>query len=444
MIKYFESEKKENNVIINYVLNLLLSLYIVLPSYFAIEISKSIPLITASRIILLVIVIGYIIHNNLKISVKVFYNLKYKYLIKLFFSLLILVNMLHMLTDSYAKNEIFSILFEKIVLLWIVVKTINTKKKVEDLLSMLSYVSGIVAIISIIGLITGNNPFYYLTTTKREMLQASFTRLGVVRAEAGFGHPVYYGIYINIMIFISLYLYENKNRKYIFCIILNIIALFLCNSRGAIIPFIILILFKLIKEKNQLGIRLFMGIISILVFLLLMHLISPQVASYIDNTLSSINVFLGEETSIENYGTNAGLQKGINSRTNQLSGILYTLKNKPLMGFGPQALSKGLIKYYVNDKWQTTNTYDVGYVSIFCKYGLIGFLAYLFLYIGIVINIYRKDLKTDKFVQLFRYLFLIYILCMMSASMETKTAWIVLSIAISYINVLKNESMQVK
>lgn len=45
------------------------------------------------------------------------------------------------------------------------------------------------------------------------MLMASTIRMGIMRAEAGFGHPVYYGVYCALMIPIAYFLFESSRKK---------------------------------------------------------------------------------------------------------------------------------------------------------------------------------------------------------------------------------------
>ena len=81
--------------------------------------------------------------------------------------------------------------------------------------------------------ISGINVFYYLTTTSRDMLQASYERLGSLRAESAFGHPVYFAVYLLSMLPFALYFYENTAKKrYLLIGGLNICALFASGTRG--------------------------------------------------------------------------------------------------------------------------------------------------------------------------------------------------------------------
>lgn len=93
-------------------------------------------------------------------------------------------------------NTEFSIIFEQLILVIILLQVIESKQQIKQCMKALACGSAISAIVSIISIICGENLFYYLNTVSRSMLMASTVRMGIVRAEAGFGHPVYYGVSI--------------------------------------------------------------------------------------------------------------------------------------------------------------------------------------------------------------------------------------------------------
>lgn len=59
----------------------------------------------------------------------------------------------------------------------------------------------------------------------------STVRMGIIRAEATFGHPVYYAMYCALIIPLALYMWQNERRMWNGCILgLNIVAAFLTES----------------------------------------------------------------------------------------------------------------------------------------------------------------------------------------------------------------------
>ena len=56
----------------------------------------------------------------------------------------------------------------------------------------------------------------------------STVRMGIIRAEATFGHPVYYAMYCALIIPLALHVWQNEKNAWNSCILgLNVIAAFL-------------------------------------------------------------------------------------------------------------------------------------------------------------------------------------------------------------------------
>lgn len=414
------------------------ALYIIMPSYFALEVSPSLPLLTASRILLLLIIFIYAFNKTGRIGKRIFYDRTISTGIKTYFVLLILTNIMFITATSEAAKGIFVILFEELCLIWIITCVINTRAKLVKCLQILVVTSGVVAILAAIGSFTSLNVFYYLNTVQREMLMASFTRMGLIRAEAGFGHAVYYGAYCAVMIPICMYFIENGqyNRwKYTVCLVLNLVGLFLANSRGSLIAFICVLAFMLITKKQK-ELSNYKGIIAIgIVGVIFVGAINPSVFSFASDIIQSIlNIFSLDSTAIANYGTNVN---GMASRLGQFSGILWTLKESPIWGLGANAHTRGLVSYLTSEgSWVTTNTFDLGYVGIFSQYGLVGSFGYLALFLTLAVNTFKK--KNDDgsgLLKMFRYVFLTYLICLLSISQVQKLLWILVALFICYMNI---------
>jgi hypothetical protein len=421
------------------------ALYIIMPSYFALEISSNAPLLTASRILLLLITFKYAFNKSGRIGKRIFYNRTLSGGIKTYFVLLLLTNIMFISATSEAAKEIFVILFEELCLIWIITCLINTRAKLVKCLQILVYTSGVVAILAAIGSFTSVNIFYYLNTVQREMLMASFSRMGLIRAEAGFGHAVYYGAYCAVMIPICMYFIENgqsKRWKYIVCMLLNLMGLFLANSRGSLVAFICVLAFMLITKKQK-ELSRYKGIIAIgIVAVIFVGTINQSVFSFASDIIQSIlNIFSSDSTTIANYGTN---QDGMASRIGQFSGILWTLQQSPIWGLGPNAQTRGLVSYLSSaGSWVTTNTFDMGYVGIFCQYGVAGSIGYLALFLTLAVNSFKK--KNDDgsgLLKMFRYVFLTYLICLLSISQVQKLLWVLIALFICYLNIIYFEKVK--
>lgn len=192
--------------------------YPILPDYFAIELGGGLPLLKSSRILILLMAVFILIYQRGKIYIDINSLKKTKMLIPLFIYFVgrITANAFYCFNLSAAMNTEFSIIFEQLILVIILLQVIKSKQQIKQCMKALACGSAISAIVSIISIICGKNLFYYLNTVSRSMLMASTVRMGIVRAEAGFGHPVYYGVYCALVIPICYYLYENEKRKFIY------------------------------------------------------------------------------------------------------------------------------------------------------------------------------------------------------------------------------------
>lgn len=419
---------------------LFFSLYLVLPDYFALEISESLPLITASRIILLVWVGGYLIKKKYKISFKLCSNRRIDRAIKIYVIGMIIVNICNFgIAFAPSFKEILSIFLEKYIVVLIISKTITSRQRFIKALKILVYSSGVVAFVTIIGCLLGTNFFYYLTTTKREMLQASFVRLGLLRAEAGFGHAVYYGAYCLLMIVISGYLLrlvkKTYERRLLFCVmIFDIVALLLSNSRGSLVAgLIIATLYLLRNGKKYTASRVEIGLVA-LFGVGILSLASMKIRGFISKIFLSIVAIFDKSIQLANYGANSN---GMKSRFAQLQSFTYVLKNRPLFGFGARVIERQSIKVNWLGNMLPLSTIDMGVVYTVSQYGYIGLIIEIYLcYILLryLIKGYRKDLILEMFLMLI----ITYLIELLTISGIDNVFWVIIGLIVAYANIYKN------
>lgn len=406
-------------------------LYIIMPSYFAIEISSKFPLLTTSRLVLLCWLIFKVIRNKGKFR----FSLKSKSL-RIYFILMVIVELIHFGdSGNYAIKDLIALFMEQFLVFIAITDSINTKAKFLKSLKVLLYSSMAVSVVSLIGFFLKTNLFYLLNTVSREMLMSNNTeigsRLGMIRIEAGFGHAIYYGMYCVVFLFVGMYFYiYEKKTIYLASIILNGIALLLTNSRGCILAFFITLLLTVIINKRRQARRYlkFIAIGAVLAFVGV--LIIPTARNYVYSVALSIVIsFFGSSTELAGYGANVN---GASSRLIQFSGMLWTWKFHPIIGFGPSAHSRLLIKYFNKGLWWTTNTFDVGYVAIVAQFGLIGTIAHIALYYLTLKLSFNKLYKDDPIFGMFRNVFVGYFICMLSVVTMDKLFWVIFSLLYAY------------
>lgn len=446
---------------------LFFALYMIMPSYFAIEISSKLPLFTASRILFIIMGAMLLVRRRrqlvpLKLSQWNFLLTEDRWLrggLFLYFVLLTVCNGVLLLTDTgEALKALFSVIVESYGLIWMLSLILDTREKLEKALAVAVVSSGVVATVVTVGCVLDVNPFYWLNTVEREMLMAGYYRLGLLRAEAGFGHPVYYGAFCAIMIPINMYFIENnenRNKHLLFSgsLGMNLVGLVLSNSRGSLCVFgclAFLVLVIRIREKRFGELcKIYLPIVGIALMILgVVALMSPAglaflrgiVASLI-NTVApgsvSMDIIIDENTVIS-YGKNAS---GGRSRMTQMTGMLWTMKESPLFGLGSNAHKRGLV-FYQNKQgiWSQAQTFDVALVSIVCQYGLVGLAGYISLFGSIFRTTAIKVYRQDSLMHFLGLAFITYLLCLITISSLDKVAWMLITVIVCLCNIIRKES----
>ncbi len=411
-----------------------IGLYLILPDYFAIELSKGFPLMTISRILLALVMLIYMFKNRFRISLTISKNKKIEKVILLYIISMIFINLINLSQTKESVKAIFSLLFENLLLVYILTKVINTKKKLYQTFEILSISSGVVAIVSFISVFIGKNLFYYLYTINRSTLQANTIRMGRLRAEAGFGHPVYYAMYCVIMAVICLSCYiNNKSKKtlYLICFILNVIGLLLSNSRGSFVVLgLIVMLYVTNSNKRSIKQALMLLILGI-IGLLIGCLISDSIRSFLFKILLSLFAIVNKKVSVSGYGENAG---GMSSRIAQLSSLVYVYNNRMLFGFGKRAIARNVVLVLMNGCWLPLQTMDMGIVSVVVQYGYVGLAVEVLLFISILWYLW-KNRKQDQVIKLFFYVFLAYCLGLLTISGMNSLLWFIVGLFVAYVNI---------
>lgn len=303
-----------------------MAFYPVLPDYFAIELGGGLPLLKASRILLLILLLCVCFRNKkIKLIRKPLKAAGLYWPLIIYFAARILANGYYVSSLSAAINTEFTVIVEQLLLLVLICQIIQDQEDVYLCVKTIVDASGIIAVISIINVLIGSNLFYSLNTVSRNVLMVSTVRMGIIRAEATFGHPVYYAMYCALIIPLALYMWQNERRMWNGCILgLNIVAAFLTESRGTIVVLLALLLvFILITDKKTRNKILCAGcVIACLVFLISVTV--PTVSQQFTNIIKSVIIAFGDSgETIENFGGNSST--GLSSRMIQLSGITWML-----------------------------------------------------------------------------------------------------------------------
>lgn len=448
---------------------LFFTLYVFSPSYFALELSDKLPLLTVSRVLLILMGVMLLIRRrneifplrNLKLARWNFCLTEDKFLrtgLLVYFVLLLICDAALLWADAgEAVKAMFSVVAENYALVWMLTLILDTREKLKKALQILVLSSAVVAVIVTIGCVFNCNPFYWLNTVQREMLMSAYYRLGLLRAEAGFGHPVYYGAFCAVITPINMYFIEHGEsrwKKLLFsgCQVMNLVGLVLSNSRGSLCIFALLVVLvaviRIWEKRFAEFLRTYLPIgLAALAILAVVAQLSPAGLAFLKGIVNSmINAIapntvsmdiIVDENTLISYGENVG---GAHSRKAQLTGILWTMQRNPLVGLGSNAHMRGLVSYqYKPGIWSVADTFDVALVAIICQYGILGFIGYTALFGSVFKTTAIKQYRQDPLMQFLGLAFVSFMLCLITISSLDKVSWVLFAVIICLCNILRRK-----
>lgn len=447
---------------------LFFALYTVMPSYCAVELHSAIPLITVSRGVLVLLGLMTLLRSRKELgswrgwNFTVTENRMLRWGLLIYFVLLLISDIALFPADkSESIKAIFLLLTEEYMLVWLLSLAIDTRKKLETALAALSVATGVVGVLAVVGTLIEFNPFHLLNTVQRDMLMTEYYRLGALRAEAGFGHPVFYGAFCVVMTPIIMYFVEFSPKRWqrlIFAISLsfNLSGLFLSNSRGSqlviVILMLIIVLVRIMRRRMKAFLKTYIPVLLVTGVILAVTLASmPHGEYFLAMTVYSLwnEMFPGSMIAMPTaptdptgtvpvYGENPS---GTRSRLVQLTGVWRTLKERPVFGYGSNANSRGLIYYqFVEGQWWPGGSFDMGLVSVICQYGIVGLLGYGAMYASVFLTTARQKYRNDELMHALGLAFVAYMGCMFVISSLGKMLWVLIGAIVCLVNIMDREA----
>mgnify|MGYP000152610115 FL=1 len=412
-----------------------MAFYPILPDYFSIELGGGLPLLKASRILLLILLLCVCFRNKkIKLIRKPLKATGLYWPLIIYFAARILANGYYVSRLSAAINTEFTVIVEQLLLVVLICQAVQSQEDVYLCVKTIVDASGIIAIISIINILIGSNLFYSLNTVSRNVLMVSMVRMGIIRAEATFGHPVYYAMYCALIIPLALYIWQNERKRWNGCVLgLNIAAAFLTESRGTIVVLLALLLvFILITDKKTRNKILGAGCaLACLAFLISVTV--PTVSQQFTNIIKSVIIAFGDSgETIENFGTNSST--GLSSRVVQLSGITWMLMHNAMFGLGASCHTRGELSYRISGIWQVRDTIDNGFVGYFVEEGLLGGIACFSLFYSLLKSSWKRaTFKNSRNMNNSFFLcFVSYVAVMLSVADVSQLLWVIIALYITY------------
>ncbi len=430
-------------------------LFLILPEFLGIELSASLPLITAARILILILLgvtLALVVKNK---SFRILSDKKIWLVAGVYFVLRTASNLYYVTTYSSAVNNIFKMIAEEIVLFVLIPVFLETEEDRSSALKAVVYGCGVISAFGIAESLTGFRIADYLYTVEREMLNDHYIRLGILRATVTFGLSNFFAFYLTLMAPLIFFFWKTTGQKrYMLIALLNFFALMFTGCRGNILVyFFLLAVYPFVMGKKDERLMYFkrLGVCCCIVVMLILiqRAVSPKLKYYYDGTAKSLlnvvgfdfDLSEGAPEGVNGYGTNE--KTGTASRLAQFSGIGYVMSIDPLFGLGAGAQNRQEIKYYWNGKWINSGTYDVGYVAAVCDEGIIGATGYMFLYIGMplfyAVELYReKDEKKKMYLKTFLLVNVLYLICLLFAANRMPMYFFLNAIGLSFWASFKN------
>lgn len=213
---------------------------------------------------------------------------------------------------------------------------------------------------------------------------------GGVRVDGTLGNASYFGGYVMIMIFLSLFLLARDNKSwwkwvYMIAIVFDSVILYHSATRGALLGLIGGILLStglvVFLGKDR---PIFKRISLVILFLVL--IISGFVYLYRDNSFVQKHAPLARLTSINTNSADA------QARFMVWEMAWQGFKEKPIFGWGQEGFNFVFNKYYNPNMYNRESWFDRTHNVVFdwlIAGGLLGFLAYFYLVVLFFVSIWK-------------------------------------------------------
>ena len=439
----------------------------ILPEQFSIKLHDSIPLLTATRILIL-IAMGFWLYDKWK---RKDFRMPKSLILFLIANLIISIVNLRYGTDDIKR--MFLLIFERVFLMVMIMDMIQDRKEFYCYIDFAIMGSAVLAIIGIVQTVFDYDISSVLHLTETVTSIQLSKRMGLVRAFGTY-NAISYGCYCAFMALLILYrLYNTKSIWHSIAFALNFVALICTFTRSAWLCLAGVAVIVLLVYRTTLLRRLLPSGAIALALLVLLCCFQPKLFSaFVETGKSSINTVLGiipdsiislfvpeqtDDPSLdlddpddpdssdldtlrpgfelnEEFGLNAS--DPAYSRNAQWTAVEYMAQEGQLLfGYGYNALLRGRIYFYFDRwaaQWQPTTFLDVGLVALIAESGLIGMISLFGLLGYLVVCAFRKIIKQKgefNFYHLILFVVPLYLLLNILASfLYASVLWIIIGL----------------
>lgn len=444
----------------------------VLPEHFALEIHDKLPLVSAVRI-LIMIVLAFWLYDKWK-------NKKWSFPVSIlgYLGVNLLVSFVNFRYGVGEINRIFLFVFERVLLVIMVADLIRDRAEFERCMDFMILSCVAVSIIGMIQTVFDYDIASVLYLNDRMPYTVLTQRMGMTRAYATF-NAITYGCYCAVMALVIYYRLEKTGKWwYSVAFAMNAAALVCTFSRSAWLC-IAGIFFLILLVRRMKFVRRILPSAGIFVLVCaLLCVMQPKIWGGLTETAkSSANTILaalpdsfdsringlfddgGENSSnkeekpakpqfelSEDFGLNDDDPTW--SRMVEWTALDYMVQEGQLLfGYGYNAYPRGMLHYYYPQfgGWTKATTLDVGLLALITESGLVGFLS-MFALLGFFLweSFRRRDRSHNfDFYKLTIYMVPLYLLLnFLAAFLQVGTMWLYFALFYAYRNLDKNNRLE--
>lgn len=401
----------------------------ILPDRFAIEFSKSLPLLTFSRILILLLIFYWVCFCNGKLRMP-------KSLLA-YACVNLLVSVINLRFGMGEVNRFVIVLMEQVLLVIAVAQLIQTREEFERCIDFMIMGCTALAVIGVMQTALNYDISTVLNITESRTDFLLSDRMGMTRAS-GTTNAINYGCYCAFMCLPILYRLEQTGKqRYAVAFLMNFVALLCTMSRSAWLCIgVVMLVLVLVRGKKV--IRPFLPYIPLAAAACVAIVVmKPSLISALMETLrSTLNTFGANLSLSTDFGLNGS--DPAYSRLVQWTAVEYmAMDGHLLLGHGYNSFIRGQLRYFYRQfgYWTKATTLDVGWVSVIGDNGLVGAvcLAAFLLYIWGYSFRKKGNKQSFDFYKMMVYLIpVFFLLNFMAAFLNEGTVWLVVGLFFAY------------
>jgi hypothetical protein len=462
-ILYFSLRQKK------WYLYLLMAFTAILPEQFSVSLHEKLPLITASRILIVIAAAFWLVQ---RIQAR---NFRIPVALAVFLGINLAIAVFHLFWDLDEINRIFLFVMERGLVVVMLVDMITSREEFDRCVDFM-----ILGCISLTVMAICQTVFDYDIASVlhlRETITSAMVsdRMGLVRAYAT-KNAITYGAYAAFMVLPIYYRMQGTGKqRYSIAFALNLVALFATFTRSAWLCIIGVGGLVFLTQPVKMLKTLWTSVVMVVVLCVAFSFIQPKFGTALSETAkSSVNTVLRvlpsdwfhttqqelpsdttpEETEPDEPGFDLSDEFGDNannptySRLFQWSAVKYMAQDGHLLlGHGYNAFRQGQI-YFTHKNWgddyRVAPVLDVGFVSMIAESGLVGLLTYLGMLGYMMVQSLRKTRKgTFDFYKVMIFSIIMYLLLnFLSAFVNIELAWLMFGLFYTYEALDKKDALR--